>query len=812
MKIKKGKNLKGANPYDVALADPFKFLSGLRGGEIAAQDFDPENMNKAAHAITAGNFDEQEIDIARTIREVVDSKILVPRDMKIDDSGIPVAKNVYEWCTNDRFAMTNGEKPYIEQLTWGIITFNEYCVASGSYIFSDSGLRRVEDFVGNPTQTGMPKLKARVVTDSGVKSTSHGGMTSKRRKCLKITYASGHSVTVTPEHRVQVLDDTLTQNWVRAENLRLGDMGIMPYGANLWPKKNTKLRTGFVPSSTKAKQFSPLTAVTPELARLTGYIIADGFFNKNTIGFINTDDGVIDDFVACCESVFGHTPKVEIGFKDTGKVKSKTTYKNVFLHGRSFVEWLKFIGFIGVDCYTKEIPDYILQSTRSIVANCLRAIFDCDGYVDHGRVGITLSSRSCVQQIALLLQNFGVYGKYTESECNSELVAHRESGDYRSLRSSWVCKNPEGIDLYAVVIGSNHTQKRINLESPRHSKEFSASHGRTALPGTLPHCRALYSRASALRDGYHDKGLKSTKFARRDYGTFSSMLDDPDFVEFFERKCPSELNRIRKLEKSNYAFSEIVKIEDAGYHTVYDLTVPSVENFVCNGVVVHNCPRCSDVEYLYVDHKVDDTYRKLERKVALLEHGVCPHCNWGRSKLIKKGKMKFIQELAVCAGQRSGKSLSIAGYFAPYHTHRLLKLQNPNAFYGLKTGTMLHCTFVALTYAQAKDTLWQNFYATLTESQWFCIAEGTPITLADGRTKPIEHIEVGDEVKTLEGTSTVDRHFDNGIQECFDVQLTDGKSVVGTAEHLVRCLSSDGNSLIWKKIGELTPDDYVVVE
>lgn len=350
MKIKKGKNLKGANPYDVALADPFKFLSGLRGGEIAAQDFDPENMNKAAHAITAGNFDEQEIDIARTIREVVDSKILVPRDMKIDDSGIPVAKNVYEWCTNDRFAMTNGEKPYIEQLTWGIITFNEYC------------------------------------------------------------------------------------------------------------------------------------------------------------------------------------------------------------------------------------------------------------------------------------------------------------------------------------------------------------------------------------------------------------------------------------------------------------------------------PRCSDVEYLYVDHKVDDTYRKLERKVALLEHGVCPHCNWGRSKLIKKGKMKFIQELAVCAGQRSGKSLSIAGYFAPYHTHRLLKLQNPNAFYGLKTGTMLHCTFVALTYAQAKDTLWQNFYATLTESQWFCIAEGTPITLSDGSTKPIERIEVGDEVKTLEGTSTVDRHFDNGVQECFDVQLSDGKSVVGTAEHLVRCLSSDGNSLIWKKIGELTPDDYVVVE
>lgn len=259
MKIKKGSK-SATNSYDLAVSDPFRFLSGLRGGDdrVLGEDFDPENMNQAAHKITAlGLLDENEIDIARTIREVVDSKILVPRDMKIDDSGIPVAKNIYEWCTTDRFSMINGERPYIEQLMWGIIAFNEYC------------------------------------------------------------------------------------------------------------------------------------------------------------------------------------------------------------------------------------------------------------------------------------------------------------------------------------------------------------------------------------------------------------------------------------------------------------------------------PRCTDLEYLFVDHKVDDTYRKLERKVAFFEHGVCPHCGWGRAKAVKKKKMKFIQELAVCAGQRSGKSMSIAGYFAPYLTHRLLKLQNPNAFYGLKTGTMLHCTFVALTYAQAKDTLWQNYYATLTESAWF---------------------------------------------------------------------------------------------
>jgi hypothetical protein len=44
------------------------------------------------------------------------------------------------------------------------------------------------------------------------------------------------------------------------------------------------------------------------------------------------------------------------------------------------------------------------------------------------------------------------------------------------------------------------------------------------------------------------------------------------------------------------------------------------------------------------------------------------------------------------------------------------------------------------------------------------------------------------------------------------VVLDDGKSVTGTDDHQIRCLSEDGQSLVWKKISELTEDDYVVTE
>lgn len=223
------------------------------------------------------------------------------------------------------------------------------------------------------------------------------------------------------------------------------------------------------------------------------------------------------------------------------------------------------------------------------------------------------------------------------------------------------------------------------------------------------------------------------------------------------------------------------------------------------------CPRCTDQDYLFDTWKSTDSYLKIEKKVAFFEHGVCPHCKARRSKMVNKGLMYFYEEAALCLGQRSGKSANL-GDVAAYLTHLEIKLQNVNEVYGLKSNSELHGTFVALTYGQAKDTLWDPYYNNLTDSPWFCVAEGTLVSLADGTAKPIESMAVGDEVSTLEGTSVVDRVFDNGFKECKEVTLVDGNVVVGTDDHMVRVLGSDGASLVWKKIKDLTEDDFVVTE
>ena len=778
-----------SKPSKKQLDNPFDYLLALKEGGIKGvyDEQTLEEMGDEGAAILNTNVDA-EIDICEQIRKITASKVIIPRDLKIDDGDLPTAKNFYEWCTQDRFGTIGDERPFLEQLIWGVIAFNEACVAEGSYVYSGRGLLKIEDFVGNPTSTGMQRIRQSMLTDSGVKVTSHGGMTSKRRKCLKITYASGHSIVVTPDHRVQTLNSALEQVWFEAADLKIGMQGILPFGTNLWSKHDTTLRTGFIQNShPNAKQFEPLKKVTPELARLVGYIISDGFMNQNTIGFINTDDGVISDFIHCVKAVFGYEPDVSVGMKLQGNIKSKVPYTNVFLHGSNFVGWLYHIGFVGTNSHNKEIPPFILESSDSIVKNCLRAIFDCDGYVDETRVGISLSSINLVRQISLLMQNIGIFGKFTEFTNRSSLIKHRAADDVRNKCASWVCTNAEGTVLYADIVGTSHKNKQSNLNKARKRNTVTRSTCGMAKPGFLPYGKELYAalRKVAQQNAvqWHDACMSANR-----YTNINHVLTK--HVDFIETYASSVYTRLKKLNSARHAYAEIVKIEDAGYHKVYDLTVPSVENFVCNGVVVHNCYNleCTDLEWLLHDHKVDDTFSKFERKVTMLEFGVCPNCGKGRSEMFHAGKMPFYNELGINAGQRC-----VRGSTPVITKDGIIRIEElrPNSDYGFTEFE----EYVHNGECMEKSS---HFYAAepepvtrVTTATGFCVV-GTPDhpLMTEHGFKKISDITTSDKVRIYIGT----RQF--GVGKC-ESPLLDGKFFRDTnVPRSIRTLDAE-NTTLW---------------
>jgi hypothetical protein len=240
-----------------------------------------------------------------------------------------------------------------------------------------------------------------------------------------------------------------------------------------------------------------------------------------------------------------------------------------------------------------------------------------------------------------------------------------------------------------------------------------------------------------------------------------------------------------------------------------DAPLFSRQLYACLMLFHEICTTCSNPKYVkhIRDVPLELKAGNFPEHFQLMDHGVCPKC--GKSKLdhFRAGTLNPYQELAGLAGQRVGKSLITAACSA-YLTHKVLKLQDPSKVYGILNTTLVG-TLVGLTYNAAYEQLWLPYKGFLESSPWFCIEENEPVLLADGTTKPIRDMLVGDEVTTLEGTSVVEHVFDNGVQDVWELELEDGTVLRATAQHQVRCQLPTGE-LVWKTVSELTEDAYVV--
>lgn len=251
----------------------------------------------------------------------------------------------------------------------------------------------------------------------------------------------------------------------------------------------------------------------------------------------------------------------------------------------------------------------------------------------------------------------------------------------------------------------------INCKDPHKSVLFKCSSYRAGPNGGLDSMKRLFGELQLDTPSRGDLILPMP----------TPILDSADDFDIFAV--------VNKALSKKTLVSPDLKIDDSDFElgkNFFDFAISekglNVKPFVAQALIAirlfgEYCPRCSDTDY-FDSYKVDDTYTTLRKKICLLEHGVCPSCKTTQAKLYAKEKLILYQELAVSAGQRSGKSALVAMLVA-YIMHRLIKLQNPNSVYGVQRSEILRGTFVALTYAQAKETLWDPFLGNVLESPWF---------------------------------------------------------------------------------------------
>lgn len=146
-----------------------------------------------------------------------------------------------------------------------------------------------------------------------------------------------------------------------------------------------------------------------------------------------------------------------------------------------------------------------------------------------------------------------------------------------------------------------------------------------------------------------------------------------------------------------------------------------------------------------------------------------------------------------------------------YQVHGFMKLQNAARYFGLMSNTILAGFLTALTWAGAIELLWEPILTHMRDSPWYCLAAGTKVSMGNGEKVNIEDVKIGDLVATLNDNQVVTHVHDNGIKQCSKV-ITENGEMIGTDDHVVFCLSQDGNSIVEKRICDVLPGDYIVCE
>lgn len=134
------------------------------------------------------------------------------------------------------------------------------------------------------------------------------------------------------------------------------------------------------------------------------------------------------------------------------------------------------------------------------------------------------------------------------------------------------------------------------------------------------------------------------------------------------------------------------------------------------------CTACTKSKYLKVNALPKDfNSHEFPKVMTLLEHGVCPKCGRHKWDLIKNHGLKNYLELVNVLGQRSGKSSSSAGGYAPYMAHQYMKFPAlPTlAPQSMQASTDLTATFVSLNMSKSIGIMWVPFKRHIEKSKWW---------------------------------------------------------------------------------------------
>ena len=319
-----------------------------------------------------------------------------------------------------------------------------------------------------------------------------------------------------------------------------------------------------------------------ELA-LLGHLIGDGCtLPTHAIQYTTRELDLAEKVVQLAKSVFGDKVAPRI-------VKEKNWYQ-VYLtstrshtHGvRSAVgEWLEELGVWGLRSHEKQVPSQVFQQSTDAIATFLSHLWATDGCIrmrggksPYPAVYYSTSSKQLALNVQSLLVRLGINAR-------RRFVDQKDKGrpQYHVIVSG-----AEDLTNFAVLIGAQGAYKKESLSKIEDYLDNKTSNtNRDIVPKAtwrslvVPAMKKKKMTArqmqSALGMSYCGTSLYRSNMSRERASRVANVVSSEP---------------LRRLAESDIYWDEVAVLEPDGVEQVYDLTVPGLQNFVANDIVVHN--------------------------------------------------------------------------------------------------------------------------------------------------------------------------------------------------------------------------------
>ncbi len=304
--------------------------------------------------------------------------------------------------------------------------------------------------------------------------------------------------------------------------------------------------------------------VEHNLSQFLGYLVGDGCLEKDRITFFEQNAQVALYYKKLFDQHFQ--------LNSSYRFRESKNYHQLRFTSRPLVRLIQSEFPEIKKTLDTTIPEKILKSPNQVVASFLGGLFDAEGYVSGGRIGLGMNNKPLIQQIQIALLRFSIISSMQEYDNHANEYS-------KNHRFTIEISEKQSLESFEKHIGFTSLKKSARLQDVVKEKTSKSSVRQLLASGT--EIRRIVEKA-----GYNLQLFpKVTNFFRDERLVSKEVFKNSILAKIQNRKLYAELLKIY-----NFPFLPVkinkIEVKEETIEMV-DISIGN-RNFIANGVIVHN--------------------------------------------------------------------------------------------------------------------------------------------------------------------------------------------------------------------------------